>query len=150
MSRESDGGSDRSQLSQEAQERIRRNREEALRRRQQQTSPSSSSSSSSTAATGRSNDAALPTASGVFEGTDTNNTTAGGGGGGSGGDDRPQLSQEDRLCDDQAHYRPSPFEDGLEYGWNSADIAADNMAAHIFASESKPKEDGKRRRLDQS
>ena len=44
----------------------------------------------------------------------------------------------------------SPHEDGLEYGHNSADIAADNMAAHIFASESKPKEDGKRRRLDQS
>ena len=48
----------------------------------------------------------------------------GGGGTGSGGGD---------------HYRPSPFEDGLEYGCNSADIAADNMAAHIFASESKPK-----------
>ena len=38
------------------------------------------------------------------------------------------------------HSRPSPFEDGLEYDCNNADIAADNMAAHIFACESKPKE----------
>ena len=35
---------------------------------------------------------------------------------------------------------PSPHEVGLTYGDNNADIAADNMVAHIVACESKPKE----------
>ena len=35
-----------------------------------------------------------------------------------------------------------PHEDHLEYGCNSADIAADNMAAHIFASQDPNGENG--------